>query len=99
MDLQKIAFIICNIIGAWCLIQTVECDFLVGQKIKDIVIEPTFFQGTSIDLAQSLHYVRTRTMRMNAMSLVFRNFMIWTSPWTTNSTIFAIRYPVQVIKY
>jgi len=32
------------------LIQTVERDFLVGQKIKDIVIEPTFFQGTGIDL-------------------------------------------------
>jgi len=77
------------------LIQTVERDFLVGQKIKDIVIEPTFFQGTGIDLTQSFHYIRTCTMRMNAVTFMFRNLVIRASPWTTDSTIFATRYPVQ----
>lgn len=81
---------------AWRFIQTVKRDFLVGQKIKDIVIEPTFFQGTSVDLAQGLHHVRAGTVRVNAMSLVFRDLVIRTSPRTTDSTIFAIRCPVQV---
>lgn len=81
------------------LIQTVECDFLVGQKIKDIVIEPTFFQSAGIDIEQGFHYIRTCTMRMNAVSLVFQTFMIWPAPWATDPAEFATRYPVQVSRY
>lgn len=73
-------------------IRTVECDFLVRQKIKDIVIQPTFFKGTGIDIAQGIHYIQPWTMWMYTMCLVFWTFMIWSTPWTANSTVFATGY-------
>ena len=73
-------------------IQTVERDFLVGQKIKDIVIQPTFFKSMGIDITQSFHHVQPCTMWMYAVCLVLWTFMVWSTPWTADSTVLATGY-------